>query len=51
MLNGEAHQAFVTIKYKAPQQRLERITNQVCTSMRLHTLLLVICFDVGFPPH
>ncbi|KAK0202722.1 hypothetical protein DFS33DRAFT_1436579 [Desarmillaria ectypa] len=44
MLNGEANQAFVTVKYKAPQQRKEHILKQVYSSMRLQNLLLVSHF-------
>ncbi|KAK0467152.1 uncharacterized protein EV420DRAFT_1507486 [Desarmillaria tabescens] len=39
MLKGEAYQAFVTVKYKGPQQRQEDVANQAYGSMRLQTLL------------
>ncbi|SJL03909.1 uncharacterized protein ARMOST_07266 [Armillaria ostoyae] len=39
MLNGEANQAFVTVKYKPSQRHKEHITKWVYSSMRLRALL------------
>ncbi|KAK0217807.1 hypothetical protein IW262DRAFT_1560097, partial [Armillaria fumosa] len=39
MLNGEAHQAFVTVEYKPSQQHKEYINKRWYGSMRLRTLL------------
>ncbi|KAK0239018.1 hypothetical protein EDD85DRAFT_769081 [Armillaria nabsnona] len=39
MLNGEAHQAFVTVKYEPSRRYKEDITKQVYGSMHLQSLL------------
>ncbi|KAK0189051.1 hypothetical protein F5146DRAFT_693680 [Armillaria mellea] len=51
MLNGEAHQAFVTVKYKPSQQHKEHINKWVYSSMRLRNLLTgagSICLNPNF---
>ncbi|KAK0446846.1 hypothetical protein EV421DRAFT_1707226 [Armillaria borealis] len=41
MLNSEANQAFVTVKYKPSQRRKEHITKRVYGSMRLRGLITI----------
>ncbi len=48
MLNGEAHQAFVTVKYEPSRRHEELINKEVYGSMLLQSLLLVGLFGIPF---